>query len=110
MIRLSDGPTHTKGDCAGCGRQRDLYRKRCLACRHKPEHRAMLEAGIPPLTAGALVGLMKKLKGKTAAEAESTISIVHPILMENLEIGEGWVLIPKSSKYQWSRGEGWELQ
>lgn len=107
MIRLFERPVHTNGKCADCGEHQHLYRHRCLACRHKPEHRPMIRAGIPCGTAGTLVGLMKKLKGKTAAQAEAMLSFVHPIVMENLKVGRSWMLVPKSDKYEWIRRNGW---
>lgn len=107
MIRLVErfGPLH--GKCIDCGEPKSLHRHRCLACRHKPEHRAMIRAGIPCGTAGVLVGLMKKLKGKTVAQAETMLSFVHPIVMENLKIGKGWMLVPRSGKYGWVGRNGW---
>lgn len=109
MIRPAKYPAPTYGKCSDCGEPHHLYRHRCLACRHSPEHRAMIRTGIPCGTAGALVGLMKKLKGKTPAQAEAMLSFVHPIVMENLKVGRDWMLVPKSDKYEWIRRSGWSL-
>lgn len=107
MNRLFDYSKWTTGDCTDCGKRRSLTWRRCLTCRHPADQRVMIEAGIPCSTTGMLANLMRKLKGKTAAQAEAMLSFVHPIIMENLKVGRGWMLVPKSNKYEWIRRNGW---
>ncbi len=93
----------------GCRRKRDCYNGRCTPCRRPPDRRQLLEAGIPWGSADALAWIAKKCKGqrKSGKEITTILEFVHPVLMENIVVGNNGVFRLKSKKYQWLRRTGW---
>lgn len=92
-----------------CRRKRHLNKGLCLPCRTPKDRRDLLEAGVPWGSANALAYLTKKCKaqGRKPRQTEVVLSLVHPILMENIAVRADGRLTLRSAKYFWMRRGGW---
>lgn len=100
---------YSKGPCELCRKKRDCYRGRCWVCRRPIEIRALIEAGVPYMSAYGLLGLLRKclrLK-KTAGQAHRMIEFVHPDLMENVWIDTKGRFRLQDPDAGWVRNNGW---
>lgn len=109
MRGIFAAPIWTKGPCKTCHRKRELHRGRCYPCRKPADRRQLVEAGVPGLTADGLANIVRKCRGqgKKSSEIMELLTVVHPVLMENIDVDRNGFLKPKSRKYVWIRRNGW---
>lgn len=93
-----------KGPCRGCGEKRGCYKGLCLPCRAPFPIRELIRFGVPWSTAHALLYTVRKCKNDRLAQ--QVLTLVHPIVMENIKItGKKMTVIDK--KWRWFRRNGW---
>lgn len=109
MRGIFGAPIWTKGACKTCRRKRDLYKERCHPCRQPEDRRQLVDAGVPSLSAACLANIVRKCmkQGRKLSAIVDVLTMVHPLLMENISINSSGTMSPKSLKYQWIRGNGW---
>lgn len=73
------------------------------------DRRDLVEAGIPWGSANALSYLTKRClaRGRLPRKTELILSLVHPILMENIKVKANGRLTLRSAQYYWQRRGGW---
>lgn len=80
----------------------------CIVCRRPLDRRELVRAGVPPGSADHLAILMQKSRAENRSQKRTwrLLSIVHPVLMQNIRITEDWELVPDVPA-RWIRRCGW---
>lgn len=80
-----------------------------MPCRQPADRREIVDAGVPPGSADALIRLRRiaKEQGKKGKAIPAFLAMVHPVLMQNIRIdGRGNLRIIDDS-IVWMRRSGW---
>lgn len=102
-------PTNWNGRCRKCGKMRWLGRGICLPCRQPRDRWELVEAGVPCGSADLLALTVKHFQeqGVSVRRIRKLLTVLHPMLMENIRIIEGGRMTLRLPGYLWVRRSGW---
>jgi len=95
--------------CEGCKRTRDTYGGRCVPCRQPADRRQLVEHNVPVSTADGMAQFAGRLRavGKTFAEVEDILRILHPSVMSNVNVTARGFFQIEDKSLVWRRRTEW---